>query len=71
MKLDEEYECGHIPNETLTVKKMYNDRLGVVQTDSGSRILAKHMEFEEPHLCLAHVAKAHTELKKKESKLKW
>ena len=72
MKIGEQYECGHMPGETLTVVRMYNTRLGTIRSeDSHKEILFARDLHEDPKLCLAHISNDLTTLKKKEASFKW
>ena len=70
MKIGEQYECDHLKGETMTVVRMYNPRLGTIRSENSHKeiLFAKDLH-DEPHLCLAHIPNAHTQLRKKEAKL--
>lgn len=72
MKMGEIYNCTHLQGEDLTVVKEYSGSMFSLESDvSGIKYLAAHNIHCEPHLCLAHIADEHKELKKKESSFKW
>jgi len=70
MTKGEIYTCDHIKEE-LTVKEVYDKGMAKLETLSGRSFLARQNHFEEPRLCLAHVFKDDTLLRKKEKEFKW
>jgi len=72
MKIDEKYESGHTGDSTLTVKRIHNPNLGVVQVDDTEQtiLFAQHPP-EPPHLCLAHISNERTEMKLKTKEINY
>ena len=63
MKPKSKWKCGHLPGETLTAVKKYNDKQFVVQSDKTDiSYICQKDEFTEPHLSLAHVSKLNSQL---------
>lgn len=70
MKIGEQYECDHLPGETLTVSHVYNERQGTVRVGTSERkiIFAKDLH-SEPQLSLAHISNDNCTMRKKQGSL--
>ena len=70
MKIDEEYECDHLNGKTLRVVRIHNKHLAVVKVnDTEQTLLFSQYPPDPPHLCLAHIGKEQTRMRKKQKEL--
>ena len=72
MKKNEIYECDHLPGEELKVVDLKGERFATLESNkTGRRFLAAEDMHDGPRLCLAHIARMNTTLRRKQETIKW
>ena len=72
MKKNEIYECDHLPGEELKVVDLKGERFATLESNkTGRRFLAAEDMHNGPRLCLAHVARMNTALRRKTKEIIW